>query len=40
MAAGKVEKSFKASVANLARVVEQDIASGKVERWQPERAAS
>jgi hypothetical protein len=35
MVAGKVEKSFKKSVATLAKIVEDDIAAGKTERWQP-----
>ncbi len=34
LGAGKVEMSFQRSVANLAKVVNDDIASGKVERWQ------
>ena len=40
MAAGKIEKSFRKSLATLARVVSEDIASGKVERWQPAVRAS
>ena len=38
MGAGKVEKSFKKSVATLASVVAEDIAAGKVERWPSARA--
>jgi hypothetical protein len=40
MGAGKVEKSFQKSVANLVKAVSEDIAGGKVERWQPAVRAS
>ena len=38
MGAGKVEKSFQKSVAALAKVVEADLAAGKVARWPAAKA--
>ena len=40
LASRQVENSDKKSAANLTRVVNEDLASGKVERWQPELRAS
>ena len=40
MASRQVEKSYKKSVASLARTIEEDIESGKVERWHPPARAN
>lgn len=40
LASRQVEKAYKKSADNLTRVVNEDLASGKVERWQPEPRAS